>query len=121
MHMSWPVSCAPPTPCQTPSTTSTPANPSRMPSTRRAESRSVRKINTATGSATSGVVAFQMPASTEETRCSPYPNRVNGIATPTPTTAMWPQVRRSRGSLTRVTSRTATSTSAPAATRPSVT
>ena len=39
--------------------------------TRAAVSRSVRKTSTASGSTISGVVAFQMPASIDETRCSP--------------------------------------------------
>ena len=58
-------------PSQTPSTTSTPTKPSPSPTARRAVSRSVRNTSTASGSTISGVVAFQMPASIDSTRCSP--------------------------------------------------
>ena len=59
-----------------------------MPAARRQVIRSVRNTSTASGSATSGVAAFQMPASTDETRCSPKPNRVNGTATPSVATTV---------------------------------
>ena len=47
---------------------------------------SVRNTSTAIGSTTSGVIEFQIPARTEETRCSPKANRLNGAATPTTAT-----------------------------------
>ena len=59
-----------------------------MPAARRTVIFSVRKTSTASGSATSGVAAFQMPASTDDTRCSPKPKRVNGSATPSMATTV---------------------------------
>ncbi len=59
-----------------------PANPTSSPSTRCSENVSVRKISTAIGSTTSGVMPFQIPARRDGIRCSPYPNSVHGIAEP---------------------------------------
>src|SRR6266498_3579644 len=120
-HMSCPVSCAPPTPRHTPSTTRTPANPIPMPAARARVIRSVRNTSAASGSATSGSAAFQMPASTEDTRCSPKPNSVNGAETPSVgTTIRWAQIFGSRGSRSRVTVSRITRVAAPVATRPNV-
>src|SRR5437763_7945919 len=120
--MSCPVSWTPPTPRHTPSTVRTPRKPNRIPAVRRTVISSVRNTSAATGSAISGVVAFQIPARTEATRCSPYAKRVNGAAAPmTPTTARCPQTRGLRGSRTRVSSRTASTVRAPATRRPSET
>ena len=79
----------PPTPCQTPRITRAPVKPRTSPATRRPVNRSVRNTSTAIGSTNSGVIEFQIPASSDETRCSPYANRVNGAAMPTtPTKAL---------------------------------
>src|SRR3954452_2724462 len=77
--MSWPVSSPPPTERQGPSTTSTPAKPAARPATRRGVGRSSGSMNVATTSVSSGVVAFQMPASTEEMRVSPSARSRKGI------------------------------------------
>jgi len=76
-----------------------PANPSSSPIARWAVNFSVRKTRTAIGRTTSGVMPFQMPASSDGTRCSPYPNSVQGSAEPiAPRTKVWAQIRGSRGS-----------------------
>ena len=69
-----------------------------------------------------GVVAFQIPASTEEICVSPYENNVNGAAMPTTaTTALSAHSETSRGHRCRVTASRTTSTIAPLRTRPSAT
>lgn len=116
--MSWPVKCAPPTPSQTPSTTSTPVKPSPSPTALREVNRSVRNTSTAIGSTINGVAAFQIPASIDSTRCSPYPKRVNGMATPrAAATKRWAHTRGSRGSRSRSSGSRTSRVSAPAATR----
>jgi hypothetical protein len=82
MQNSWPTRSEPPCNCQAPSTTIMPRKPISRPSTRCRVNFSVRNASTAMGSTTSGVIPFQMPASNEGMRCSPYPNKVQGTAEP---------------------------------------
>jgi hypothetical protein len=120
MHSACPRRSAPPWTRQAPRTTSIPTNPISRPKPRCAENFSVRKISTAIGSTINGVMPFQMPASSDGMRCSPYPKRVHGIADPiAPTTNECAHSRGSRGSGSRFTTRIATSTTEPASTRPS--
>ena len=68
--------------------TRAPANPRANPTNRRTVIFSVRNTSTAMGSTTRGVIEFQIPARTEETRCSPKANRLNGAATSTTATTV---------------------------------
>jgi hypothetical protein len=106
----------------TPRMTSTPAKPTSRPTARRGTNCSVRNTRAATGRVSSGVVAFQIPATNEGMRCSAYPNKVNGTTTPSvAATARCPQVRRSWGSRRRVTASSTDRVAAPMAARPKVT
>lgn len=70
----------------------------------------------------SGEVALQMLTSVEGMVSSAYAKRENGSALrKNAATVRWAQMRAGRGSRSRLTARTASSTSAPKATRPSVT
>src|SRR3954468_10925040 len=120
--MSWPVSSPPPTERHGPRTTSTPAKPAARPATRRGVGRSSGSMNVATTSVSSGVVAFHMPASTDEMRVSPSASSRNGIELPNSAiTNRWPQTVRPAGRRRRVSASAASSTTAPSATRPKAT
>src|SRR3954466_15173676 len=120
--MSWPVSSLAPTERHGPSTTSTPAKPAINPAIRRGVGRSSGSMNVATTSVNSGVVAFQMPASTDEMRVSPSASSRNGIELPNRAiTNRWPHTPRPAGSFPRVTASAISSTPAPSATRPNAT
>ena len=117
-----PTSSPRPIPRHAPSTTSTPAKPSARPSARSRVGRSSGSVRSTTTSTKSGVVPFQMPASSDETCCSPNAKSVNGaLLTSTAATPRCSHVRLSRGRRPRCASSTGASASRPKSMRPNET
>ena len=98
--------------------TTTPTNPATTASTVRRSTRSAGSRSIVKSTAESGVVAFPMPASADDTRSSPNGNRVNGTEQSTsPATKRCPQTRPHGGSRTPMTSADSSTVAAPATIR----